>query len=136
MKLIYRTEASADGGRAGKVVNEEAGLSLDLAIPGSGAAGNNPEQLFAMGYAACFDSALKLCAKKERSAMTGSRTTAAVGLGQLEGGGYGLDVELRVAVKGVAHAEAERLVALAHELCPYSAALKGNMAVRLLVSAE
>jgi Ohr subfamily peroxiredoxin len=136
MKMIYRTKASADGGRAGKVVNEEAGLALDLSPPGGAAKGNNPEQLFAMGYAACFDSALKLSAKLAKADMKGSRTTVDVGLGQEEGGGYALDVEISVTVRGLPEAEARRLVAQAHEVCPYSKALRGNVAVRLNVNVE
>ena len=136
MKMIYRTKASADGGREGKVVNEEAGLSLDLAMPASGAKGNNPEQLFAMGYAACFDSALKYCAKLAKKDMQGSKTTVEIGLGQEDDGGYALDVGISVTVCGLPQPEAEALVERAHQVCPYSRAIRGNVSARLTVSVE
>ena len=64
MKIFYKTRATATGGRAGRTALDDGSLALDLALPGSGKAGANPEQLFALGYAACFDNALPVAAKK------------------------------------------------------------------------
>lgn len=133
MKILYTARASADGGRSGHAQTDDGAISVDLAMPGTGGKGTNPEQLFAVGYAACFDSALKVTAQRTRKAMTASRTTAEVGMGQLDGGGYGLDVDLRIEIQGLSEAEAKALVAAAHQVCPYSNALRGNVDVRLHV---
>lgn len=136
MKTIFQTKAWADGGREGKVVNEEAGLTFDLALPGSKAKGNNPEQFFAMGYAACFDSALKLTARMAKADLKSSRTTVEVDLVQDDTGGFSLDVKIAVAVSGLNQTEAEKLVQQAYTVCPYSKATKGNIPPNLSVTVE
>jgi Ohr subfamily peroxiredoxin len=133
MKIIYTARASANGGRSGHAQTDDGAVSVDLAMPGTDGKGTNPEQLFAVGYAACFDSALKLTAQRTRKAMTASRTTAEVSLAQLEGGSYGLDVDMHVDVQGLSESEATALVAAAHQVCPYSKALQGNVDVRVHV---
>jgi osmotically inducible protein OsmC len=135
MKIIYKTRATATGGRSGRSQLDDGSLGLDLAIPGSGNAGANPEQLFAIGYAACFDSALALTAKQLKMAITGSRTSAEVGMGQNGDGGYALDIDLHVAVRGLPEAQARQLVDATHRVCPYSNATRGNVEVRLHVTA-
>jgi lipoyl-dependent peroxiredoxin len=134
MKIIYKTRATATGGRSGHSQLDDGSLGFDLAMPGSGKGGVNPEQLFAIGYAACFDSALALTAKQMKMAITGSRTSAEVGLGQTSDGGYALDIDLYVEVQGVPEAEARELVAATHLICPYSNATRGNVDVRLHVT--
>lgn len=137
MKTLYTAVAHATGdGRNGHATTDDGLLDVELRTPtGLGGAGGatNPEQLFAAGYAACFHSALKLVAGKEKADMTDSAVSATVNLGVLDGGGFGLGVELDVLIPNVAKAEAERLVASAHDVCPYSNATRGNIEVVLTV---
>jgi Ohr subfamily peroxiredoxin len=135
MKILFKSGATAVGGRAGHAALDDGSLSLDIAMPGSGRKGNSPEQLFAMGYAACFDSAINVVARMKKIPLGGSETKAEVGLGQTEAGGYKLDVDLSVEITGLAQADAEALVAAAHQVCPYSNATRDNIDVRLHVTA-
>ncbi len=129
----YTTSATATGGRDGRSKTEDGSLDVKLATPkelgGGGGSGNNPEQLFAAGYAACFHSALKLVARQQEATFTDSAVTAEVGIGPIEPVGFGLSVALHVEVGGVDQATAEELVAAAHQVCPYSNATRGNIAV-------
>ena len=137
MKTLYTAVAHATGdGRNGHATTDDGLLDVELRTPtGLGGAGGatNPEQLFAAGYAACFHSALKLVAGKEKADMTDSAVSATVHLGMLDSGGFGLGVELDVLIPNVTKADAERLVASAHEVCPYSNATRGNIEVVLTV---
>jgi Ohr subfamily peroxiredoxin len=135
MKIFYKTRATSTGGRAGRTALDDGSLALDLALPGSGKAGANPEQLFALGYAACFDNALPVAAKKLQLQPSGTATSVEVGIGQTAEGGYALDIDLHVEVKGLDQADAQRLVEAAHHICPYSNATRGNIDVRLHVTA-
>ena len=134
MKIFYKTRATATGGRSGRTALDDGSLALDLATPGSGKTGANPEQLFAMGYAACFDNALPVAAKQLGLAPTGTRTSVEVGISQTATGGYALDVDLHVEVQGLDEAAARKLVEATHQVCPYSNATRGNIDVRLHVS--
>ena len=134
MKIFYKTRATATGGRSGRTALVDGSLALDLATPGSGKTGANPEQLFAMGSAACFDNALPVAAKQLGLAPTGTRTSVEVGIGQTATGGYALDVDLHVEVQGLDEAAARKLVEATHQVCPYSNATRGNIDVRLHVS--
>ena len=134
MKIFYKTRATATGGRSGRTALDDGSLALDLATPGSGKTGANPEQLFAMGYAACFDNALPVAAKQLGLAPTGTRTSVEDGIGQSATGGYALDVDLHVEVQGLDEAAARKLVEATHQVCPYSNATRGNIDVRLHVS--
>ena len=134
MKIFYKTRATATGGRSGRTALDDGSMALDLATPGSGKTGANPEQLFAMGYAACFDNALPVAAKQLGLAPTGTRTSVEVGIGQTATGGYALDVDLHVEVQGLDEAAARKLVEATHQVCPYSNATRGNIDVRLHVS--
>jgi osmotically inducible protein OsmC len=100
-------------------------------MPGTGKVGANPEQLFALGYAACFDNALKHLAGLQKLPLAASQTSAEVGMGQTKDGGFKLDVDLHVTITGLDQAPAEALLAKAHDICPYSNALRGNVDVRL-----
>lgn len=131
MKIFYKTRATANGGRSGTTALDDGSLSLELAMPGSGKTGANPEQLFALGYAACFDNALKHLADLQKLPLTSSQTSAEVGMGQPPEGGYRLDVDLHVILAGLDRDAAEALLAKAHAICPYSNALRGNVDVRL-----
>ena len=134
MKIFYKTRATAAGGRSCHTALDNGSLALDLAMPGCGKTGANPEQLFAMGYAACFDNALPVAAKQLGLAPTGTRTSVEVGIGQTATGGYALDVDLHVEVQGLDEAAARKLVEATHQVCPYSNATRGNIDVRLHVS--
>jgi osmotically inducible protein OsmC len=137
MDAIYVATAHATGdGRNGHAYTDDGLLDLDLKIPkemgGEGGA-TNPEQLFAAGYAACFHSALKLVAGQAKADATGTEVSASVSIGTLDGGGFGLAVELDVSLPNVERDAAEQLVAAAHEVCPYSNATRGNVEVQLTV---
>ncbi|MDQ6600991.1 organic hydroperoxide resistance protein [Bacillus salipaludis] len=138
MELLYTASATAEGGRAGKVTSSDGTLNLALSMPKSlGGQGQenatNPEQLFAAGYAGCFDSALNLVARQARKRIE-SKVTAEVSLGKDQDGGFKLAAVLNVSIKGVSLAEAEELVYKAHGVCPYSKATNGNMDVKLITS--
>ncbi len=139
MRVLYTAEATATGGRQGKVRSSDGVIDLELAMPqglgGSGAAGHsNPEQLFAAGYAACFQSALTTVARRERANLGETTVTSRVGIGRDDQGGFGLEVDLLVSAPGVDRDQAEDLVAKAHQVCPYSKATRGNIQVRLTVT--
>jgi len=137
MQTIYTAVALASGdGRNGHAASEDGILDLDLRVPkemGGPGGATNPEQLFAAGYAACFHSALKVVAGAEKLDVTGTEVSASVGIGALDNGGFGLEVELDVQVPNLDREAAEALVARAHEVCPYSNATRGNIEVTLTV---
>lgn len=135
----YRTEATATGGRDGRAATKDGSLEVRLSTPkelgGGGGTGNNPEQLFAAGYAACFLGAMKFVAAQGKTAKVpdDAAVTAQVGIGPRSEGGFGIDVELAVALPGVPRDQAEALVEQAHQVCPYSNATRNNVPVRLRV---
>ncbi len=137
MKPLYTAVATAEGGRNGHVRSSDGTLDLPVTMPkslgGSGAAGTNPEQLFAAGYAACFGSALALVARTKKQAIEGVTITAHVTIGSTDTGGFGLAVELHASLPGVPRETAEGLVHAAHQVCPYSVATRGNIEVKLVV---
>jgi Ohr subfamily peroxiredoxin len=133
--VLYTAVATATGdGRDGHARTSDGLLDLDLAIPkemGGAGGATNPEQLFAAGYAACFHSALKVVASRDKQRISDSAVTAEVGIGADDAGGFGLRVTLSVELGGVDQDTADRLVAAAHEVCPYSNATRGNVPVTL-----
>ncbi len=137
MSVVYTATATATGaGRDGHARSSDGVLDLDLAVPtemgGPGGPKTNPEQLFAAGYAACFHSALQIVARKAKEPVTSSSVTAEVGIGPRDGMvGYGLTVWLTIELAGVDEATAEDLVARAHDVCPYSNAIRDNVDVTL-----
>jgi lipoyl-dependent peroxiredoxin len=137
MKTLYTAEALATGeGRDGHGRTSDGKLDLDLATPpelGGSGNGTNPEQLFAIGYAACFHSALRLVARAEKADVSDSAVGARVSLGQLDNGGFGLAVELEISLPNLDHDSAQRLTEKAHQVCPYSNATRGNIDVTLTV---
>ena len=135
----YSTQATATGGRDGRATTADGALDVRLATPkelgGAGGEGNNPEQLFAAGYSACFLGALKFVAGQEKARIPqDASVTATVGIGPRSEGGFGLDVALRIALPGIERQQAEALVRKAHQVCPYSNATRGNLDVRLDVA--
>jgi lipoyl-dependent peroxiredoxin len=141
VNILYRTEATATGGRTGKASTTDGAFSVDLVTPkelgGPGGQGNNPEQLFASGYAACFLGALKFVAGEQKVKLAeDSSVTAAVGIGPRDDGqGFGLDVALTIALPGIEAGLAQELVDQAHIVCPYSHATRKGLDVRLTLAA-
>jgi len=138
VNVLYKTAARATGGRDGRAATLDGAFEVSLATPkelgGGGGPGNNPEQLFAAGYAACFIGAMKFVASQGGPKVPAdAAVTAQVGIGPRTEGGFGLDVELRVELPGLDRAAADNLVAKAHQVCPYSNSTRGNVDVRLTV---
>lgn len=137
MKTIYTAAATATGGRNGHVKSDNGVLDLQVRMPKALGGANddhtNPEQLFAAGYAACFDSALNLVIKQEKFSTGDTTVTAKVSIGQNDAGGFGLAVELDVNIKEIDLDKANELVNKAHQICPYSNATRGNVEVKLAV---
>ena len=137
MSTLYQTRATAVGGRDGHVRTDDGLLDVTLSMPkalGGKETGTNPEQLFAAGYAACFQSALAFVARQQKIGLTGSTVTGIVGLAPIEIG-FRLEVALEIETQGLSQVEAEALVATAHKVCPYSNATRGNIDVALSVKA-
>ncbi len=135
MKILYKTKVTAIGGREGSVKSEDGILDLQIGMPkelgGQKEGLTNPEQLFAAGYSACFDSALNLVAKKMNINLESTAICAEVGLGANENGGYGFVVNIEADIKGVEKEVAQDLLEKAHQVCPYSNATRGNFEVNL-----
>ena len=138
VKVLYRTSAIATGGRDGRAAAKDGSLEVKLATPkelgGAGGIGNNPEQLFAAGYAACFIGAMKaVAAQGGPKVPEDTKVTADVGIGPRSEGGFGLDIALEISLPGLSSSEAKALVEKAHHVCPYSNATRNNVDVRLTV---
>ncbi len=113
MKVLYTAEATVHGGRAGEARSSDGNLIVKLSPPkemGGSGEGTNPEQLFAVGYTACFQSALMRVAQREHVDASQSAITSRVGIGPNGQGGFGLEVELRVSIPGVDTATGEKLL--------------------------
>ncbi|MEI9410940.1 organic hydroperoxide resistance protein [Mesorhizobium salmacidum] len=134
---LYTTQAHVTGGRAGHGETSDGLLKVDLAMPkelGGPGGATNPEQLFAIGYAACFESAVRFVARKQKLPLEDAAVTSTVSL-LPNGEGFRLGVALAVETKGLDQAAAEALVSAAHQVCPYSNAIRGNVEVALSVKA-
>lgn len=138
LDIKYTAEAIATGaGRNGRTRTDDGRVDLQLAVPksmGGSGDGSNPEQLFAAGYAACFHSALQLVARSQKVDLGDSSVGARVGIGPNGSGGFGLAVTLEVVVPTLDHAKAQELADAAHQVCPYSNAVRGNIDVTVTVS--
>ncbi|HWK47072.1 MAG TPA: organic hydroperoxide resistance protein [Stellaceae bacterium] len=135
----YTTKAIATGGRDGHSATVDGALDVTLSTPkelgGGGGAGNNPEQLFAVGYSACFLGAMKFVASQGGPKVPADTTVAAtVGIGPRSEGGFGIDVELEISLPGLSPSDAKALVDKAHQVCPYSNATRNNVPVRLKIA--
>lgn len=136
----YRTEATATGGgRNGSATLASGMLSVVMATPrelGGSGKGHNPEELFALGYAACYLSAMRFVAQSEKlgAVPEDANVTATVGIGPRSDGGFGLTVDLVVTMPGVEAETARRIAERGHQVCPYSHATKGNIAVTVTVA--
>lgn len=134
-KVLYRASAKVKGGREGEVNAANPSLNLKLSTPkelgGQGGEGTNPEQLFAAGYSACFTSAIKAVAAKEKITLPDSiEIEGLVGIGAISEG-YGIEVELKISLPEMDKQEAHDLIEKAHRICPYSNATRGNIQVTL-----
>ena len=137
--VIYKTSATATGGRDGSAKSDDGSVDVKLVVPkemgGPGGVGANPEKLFASGYSACFLGAMKAVSGKEGVSVPSDATvTATIGFGRRSEGGYGITADLLIDLPGVDRADAERLVHAAHAVCPYSNATRGNIDVGLSVA--
>ncbi len=135
----YSTQATATGGRDGRATTADGTLDVRLATPkelgGAGGEGNNPEQLFAAGYSACFLGALKFVASQNKVALPADTSVeASVGIGKRDDGqGFGLVIELKANLPGLPQEQATDLLHKADVVCPYSHAIRGNVQVTLSV---
>lgn len=136
-RVLYTAEAVVQGGRDGHGRTSDGRLDVQLSVPseigGDGGPGTNPEQLFAVGFAACFQSALLGVARGRGLDVSRSQITSRVGIGPTGHGGFGLAVWLDLKTPDLDPAQAADLMARADERCPYSNATRGNIRVALSV---
>jgi lipoyl-dependent peroxiredoxin len=137
LEILYTGEATATGGREGHARTSDGRLDVDLDVPGklggTAGPGTNPEQLFAAGWAACFQSSMMRFASGRKLDLSESEVTARVGIGPLKSGGLGLAAALDLHAPGISRENAIYLMERAHETCPYSRATRGNIDVTLTV---
>ena len=135
MKPVYTADVTVTGGRDGRAISSDKNLDVRLSMPkelgGSAAPGTtNPEQLFAAGYAACFQSAIRAVASSKGMKISDSSIKAKVGVGPREAGGFGINVAMEVKLEGVTREQAQQLIESAHrDMCPYSHATRNNIDV-------
>ena len=139
MKTLYTAHATAVGGRDGHAESSDGLLKVNLATPrelgGTGKA-TNPEQLFAAGYAACFENAVRYLARQQKLPLGETKVAGRVSLQQeTPTSPFKLDVGLDVTVGGLSQADAEKLVHAADAVCPYSNAIRGNVTVAITTTA-
>jgi osmotically inducible protein OsmC len=132
MKILSTISATTVGGRDGSGSSSDGKMNIEFALPKEGV---TPEHLFALGYSACFGSALQYVAGQKKVKLPEDfSVTADVSLCTKDGGGFALQVELKIDLPGLDHAEAKEIVAVAHTVCPYSNAIAGNVPVTLSVT--
>jgi Ohr subfamily peroxiredoxin len=131
--MAYVTKATTSGGRNGRAVLDGGALALAMALPkdlGGAGDGHNPEQLFALGWSACFGQAILVLAKKHGLDGQAAKVTCEVTL-NINDGAFSLAAELKVSLAGADKAKLQALIEDAHTICPYSKATKGNVPVKL-----
>ena len=135
-KVLYTAEAHTVGGREGAGKSSDGAIDVQLSAPGSGKPGTNPEQLFAVGYAACFIGAMKAVAPKVGVKVPDDVSIdSKVSLGPTnDGARYGISVHLAITLPGLDAEQAKKLVDTAHEVCPYSNATRGNIDVEITIA--
>ena len=138
VNVLYRTSAVATGGRDGSAATKDGSFEVKLSTPkelgGGGGPGQNPEQLFAAGYAACFIGAMKFVSSQGGPKVPADASvTSTVGIGPRSEGGFGIEAALEISLPGLDRAAAEALVEKAHQVCPYSNATRNNVNVKLTV---
>lgn len=139
MDVIYTTSATTKGGRHANVKTEDGILNLELRAPkemgGEGGNYTNPEQIFAAGYSACFDSAINFVAMQKRLRIV-STVTAHVKTLNNDKGGFLFAVDMDVTINGLDQKEAEELIEAADHVCPYSNSIRGNVEVKFNVKGQ
>jgi len=132
-KKLYTATVLVEGGREGKAVSSDGALDLILKVPqelgGPGGHGRNPEQLFAAGFAACFEGALGVVLRKKRIKTEGTKITSHVTIGKDANDGFVLSINMDISIKGLETSVAKQIVEEAHDVCPYSRATRGNIEV-------
>jgi Ohr subfamily peroxiredoxin len=134
MNALYKTSAVSRGGRDGTVSVQNSSLMFDMAAPaelGGMKTGVNPEQLFAAGYSACFGSAVQHVIRTRRVVADPPEVKITVGLGKNDAGGFQLSADILVTFTGLSPETADIIAKEAHEVCPYSNAIRGNVEVTL-----
>lgn len=132
--ILYTAQTHTTGGRDGRGQTRDGELDLPLSPPGSGRPGTNPEQLFAVGWSACFIGALRRAGQKYNVRLPdGVAVDADVSLGNTADGGFALAAQLTVHLPGLTAEDKEKLVAEAHQICPYSKATRGNIEVGFVI---
>ena len=133
-KVVYTAKANVTGGRAnGHGVTDDGALDIQLRPPTEGG-GTNPEQLFAVGYAACFEGAIGAVGRRERLEVGDVSIASSVSLVTAEDRSFTIAAELDVTLPQLEVDDAERIVRAAHKVCPYSNATRGNIDVRLIAN--
>lgn len=137
-KVLYTAEAHVTGGRTdGHGKTSDGALEVDLRPPGDDEAGTNPEQLFAVGYAACFEGALSAIARREKVELGAVAIDSSVDLKAGDDRAFDVGVKLDVSLPDISDPEqAKQIVAAAHQVCPYSRATRGNIDVELIANGE
>lgn len=132
-KVLYTAKTHVSGGRENGVARSSDGrLDVRLGVPGTARIGTNPEQLFAAGWSACFESAIGLIVHKKRIKLDGDvAIDAEVDLNLSDADGYSLTARLNVSIPGVERDVAQALIEEAHQICPYSKATRGNIDVSI-----
>lgn len=135
-KVLYTAQAHTTGGREGAGKSSDGALEVPLSAPGSGKPGTNPEQLFAVGYAACFIGAMKAVGPTIGIKVPDDvAIDSSVSLGPTQGGNaYGIAVKLAISLPGLEAADKQKLVDAAHQVCPYSNATRGNIPVDITIA--
>lgn len=141
MSAIYTAQAkAAGGGRNGHAATDDGALDVTLATPkemGGDGKGNNPEQLFAVGYAACYLGAMRFGVSQDKTlpaVPADAEVHSSVGIGPRAEGGFGLTIALTVKLPGIAADVAQKMVDVGHFICPYSHALKAGLAVTTTIA--
>ncbi|XAZ25597.1 organic hydroperoxide resistance protein [Sinorhizobium sp. B11] len=131
-KVLYTAKTHTSGGRENGVARSSDGrLDLRLSVPGSARIGTNPEQLFAAGWSACFESAIGIIVQKRKIALSGDVTIDAEVDLNVSDAGYFLTARLNVGIPGVERDVGQSLIEEAHQICPYSKATRGNTDVTI-----
>lgn len=136
-KIVYEAQSHNTGGREGQAHSTDPSITLDMRVPvamGGPGGGTNPEQLFAMGYGACFQGAMGLAAKEMNVNVDGSMVRATVGIGP-EGDSFAIAVKMEVYIPGMSIDEMQKVADRTHQLCPYSKATRGNVPVEVVAVA-
>jgi lipoyl-dependent peroxiredoxin len=134
-QILFTSEAHSIGGRRGDVKSDDGVIDLPMRMPidagYAAGSGTNPEQLFAAGFAACFESTLHFIAGQQGKKLENTRVDAHVSFGKDAAGGFGIAAELKISLPGIPAEDAHALIELGHQNCPYSKATLGNIDVKI-----